>query len=178
MGRKLNRHIIHQYQVYKEYTSKMKPFVCVLCDTWPVSGKGFHSRLCEKETFSALLALCAGNSPVTDELPAQRPVTRSFDVFFYLRPNKRLSKQSRGWWFETPSRSLWRHCNGVIQTKLTTTKLCVYTVHTKHTYNSRYGMHQYIDGLAQERRNSSALAMELRLSCINPSIWNSGEKIV
>ena len=28
-----------------------------------------------------------------------------------------------------------------------------------------------IDGLVQERRNSSALAMELRLSCTNPSIW-------
>ena len=34
------------------------------------------------ETFSALLALCAGNSPVTDEVPAQRPVTRSFDIFY------------------------------------------------------------------------------------------------
>ena len=45
------------------------------------------------------------------EFPAQRPVTRSFDVFFDLRPNKRLSKQSWGWWFETPSRSLWPHCN-------------------------------------------------------------------
>ena len=44
-------------------------------------------------------------------IPAQRPVTRSFDVFFGLRLNKRLSKQSRGWWYETPSRSLWRHCN-------------------------------------------------------------------
>ena len=44
------------------------------------------------ETFSALLANCAGNSPVTGEFPAQRPVTRSFDVFFYLRLNKRLSK--------------------------------------------------------------------------------------
>ena len=43
------------------------------------------------------------------EFPAQRPVTRSFDVFFDLRLNKRLSKQSRGWWFETLSRSLWRH---------------------------------------------------------------------
>ena len=63
------------------------------------------------ETFSALLALCAGNSPVTGEFPAQRPVTRSFDVFFDPRLNKRLSKQSWGWWFETPSRSLWRHCN-------------------------------------------------------------------
>ena len=34
------------------------------------------------KTFSALLALCAGNSPVPGEFPAQRPVTRSFDVFF------------------------------------------------------------------------------------------------
>ena len=47
----------------------------------------------------------------TGEFPAQRPVTRSVDVFFDLRPNKRLNKQSWGWWFETPSRPLWRHCN-------------------------------------------------------------------
>ena len=59
------------------------------------------------ETFSALLALCAGNSPATGEFPSQRPVTRSFDVFFDL---KRLSKQSWGWWFETLSRPLWGHC--------------------------------------------------------------------
>ena len=61
------------------------------------------------ETFSALLAICAGNSPVTNEFPAQKPVTRSFDVFFDMCLNKRLSKQSWGWWFETPSRPLWRH---------------------------------------------------------------------
>ena len=76
----------------------------------------------QMETFSALLAICAGNSPVTGELPAKRPVTRSFDVFLDLRPNKRLSKESRGWWFETPVCSLWRHCNGLLigchQTKL------------------------------------------------------------
>ena len=48
----------------------------------------------QMETFSALLAICAGNSPVTGEYPAQRPVTQSFDVFFDLRLNKRLSKQS------------------------------------------------------------------------------------
>ena len=46
------------------------------------------------EPFYALLAICAGNSPVPGEFPAQRPVTRSFDVFFDLRLNKRLSKQS------------------------------------------------------------------------------------
>ena len=66
----------------------------------------------QMETFSALLALRAGNSPVSDEFPSQRQVTRSFDVFFAL--NKRLSKQSWGWWFETPPRSLWRHCNVMI----------------------------------------------------------------
>ena len=44
-------------------------------------------------------------------IPSQWPVTRSFDVFFDLRLNKRLSKQSRRRWFEMPSRLLWRHCN-------------------------------------------------------------------
>ena len=63
------------------------------------------------ETLSASLALCAGNSPVTGEFPAQRPVTWSFDVFFDLHLNIRLSKQSWGWWFETQASSLWRHCN-------------------------------------------------------------------
>ena len=48
--------------------------------------------------------------PFVRGIPPQRPVTRRFDVFFDLRLNKRLSKQSWGWLFETPSRSLWRHC--------------------------------------------------------------------
>ena len=63
----------------------------------------------QMETFSALLAICAGNSPVPGEFPTQRPVMRSFDVYFDLRPNKRLSKQVWGWWFETQSRPLWRN---------------------------------------------------------------------
>ena len=46
------------------------------------------------------------------EFPAQRPVTRSFDIFFDQRLDKRLSKQSWGWWFETLSHPLWRHSNG------------------------------------------------------------------
>ena len=66
----------------------------------------------QMETCSALLAICAGNSPVPGEFPSQRPVTRSFDVFFDLRVNKGFSKQSRGWWFETLSSSSWRHSNG------------------------------------------------------------------
>ena len=65
----------------------------------------------QMETYSALLAICAGNSPVPGEFPTQRPVTRGFDVFFGLRLNKRLSKQSWGWWYETQSSSLWRHSN-------------------------------------------------------------------
>ena len=52
--------------------------------------------------------LC-GEFTVTGEFTAQRPVTQSFDVFFDLRLNKELSKQPCGWWFETPSRPLWRH---------------------------------------------------------------------
>ena len=47
------------------------------------------------ETYSALLAICAENSPVTGDFPAQRPVTRSFEVFFDLHLDKLLSKQ---WW--------------------------------------------------------------------------------
>ena len=74
----------------------------------------------QMKTSSALLTICAGNSPVTGEFPTspvtgefptQRPVTRSFDVFFDLRRNKRLSKQSWGSRFGTLSRPLWRHCN-------------------------------------------------------------------
>ena len=50
-----------------------------------------------------------GNPPSTGGFPSQRPVTQSFDIFFDPRLNKRSSKQSRGRWFETPPRSLWRH---------------------------------------------------------------------
>ena len=38
-----------------------------------------------------------------------------WSFLFNLRLNKRLSKQSKGWWFETPSRWLWRHCIGTVQ---------------------------------------------------------------
>ena len=82
-------------------------------DSFNLSGRKFDAWWRHQmETFSALLAICAGNSPVTGEFPAQRPVTRSFDVFLDLHLNKRLSKQSWGWWFETLSRPLWRHSNG------------------------------------------------------------------
>ena len=71
------------------------------------------------ETSSALLAICAGNSPVPGEFPTQMPVTRSFDVFFDRRLNKRLSKQWWCWWFDTLSCPLWRHRNGYTATAAT-----------------------------------------------------------
>ena len=95
--------------------------VIVLCVTFSVttSWRRINRRHTwwrhQVKTSSALLAICAGNAPVTGEFPAQRPVTRSFDVFFDLRLNKRWSKQSWGWWFEMPSGSLWRRFNGSTQ---------------------------------------------------------------
>ena len=62
--------------------------------TYLVRGPWWRHQM---ETFSALLALRAGNSSVTGEFPSQRPVTCSFDIFLDLRQNKRLSKQSWGW---------------------------------------------------------------------------------
>ena len=66
----------------------------------------------ETETISASLAFMRGihRSPVNSP---RGPMTRNFDVFFALSLNKRLSKQSWGWWFKTPSRPLWHHCNAM-----------------------------------------------------------------
>ena len=91
--------------IYTDSTNvdlKSCTFFSFWCSTW------WRHQM---ETISASLVICAGNSSVTSEFPAQRPVTRSFDVFFYLRLNKRFSKQWRGWWFKTPWCPLWRHCN-------------------------------------------------------------------
>ena len=91
------------------------PYVCL--DTWASSSVHNVQKTAlswwrhQMETFFALLSIYAGNSPITGEFPAQRPVTRSFDVFFDMRLDERLSKQSRGWWFETPSCSSWRKSN-------------------------------------------------------------------
>ena len=57
----------------------------------------------------------------------------SFDVFFDLRLNKRLSKQSWGWWFETPSYSSWRHCNAL---KLPVMGLLISSSSTANAINS------------------------------------------
>ena len=85
---------IHRWPVYSPHK-------------WPVTRKMFP--------FDDVIMACRENlkksdlNPVTGEFPAQRRVGRCFKVFFGLRLNKRLSKQSWGWWVETPSLSLWRH---------------------------------------------------------------------
>ena len=86
------------------------------------------------ETFSALLVLYEGNSSVTDEVPSQRPMTRSIDVFFDLLPNKCLSKQSRRRLFETLSRSSRRHCN----------ELLFYAMKTNWTKRGNISLQLYI----------------------------------
>ena len=90
----------------------------MLIHTW------WHHQM---ETFFALLALCVGNSPVTGEFPTQRPVTRSFGVFFDMSLNKRLSKQSRRRWFKTSSRSLWRHCNDKVSIVILSPYTCLFS---------------------------------------------------
>ena len=78
------------------------------CPDGPIVDQRWRHEL---ETFSALLALYEEGPPVTGGFPSKRPVTQNFDVFFDMRLNKQLSKQSGRRWFETPWRSLWRHCN-------------------------------------------------------------------
>ena len=75
----------------------------------------FMMRSSNGDIFRVTGPLC-GEFTGPGEFPTQRPVTRSFDVFFDLRLNKRLSKQPWGWWFETPSWSSWRHCNVIGET--------------------------------------------------------------
>ena len=76
----------------------------------PLTKRGVHDDVINGNIFPVTGHLC-GEFTGPGEFPAQRPVTWSFDVFFDLRLNKRLSKQSWGWLFETISRPLWRHCN-------------------------------------------------------------------
>ena len=67
----------------------------------------FHDDVIKWKHFQRYWPFVRGihRSPVNS--PHQGPVTRPD-----LRLNKRLSKQSCGWWFETLSRPLWRHRNG------------------------------------------------------------------
>ena len=116
----------------------------------------------QPDTLSALLALCAGNSPVTGEFPSQGPVTRSFHAFFDLRLNKRLSKQPRRRWFETPSRSLWRHSNGRINGSLSDKNENVLRYHA----NAIYWLRHLVVFVATEATDSSGLRWPVNANTI------------
>ena len=77
----------------------------------------------QMESFSALLALCAGihRSPVNSPHKGQWRGALMFSLICAL--NKRFSKQSWGWWFKTPLRSLWRHCNAKVSWELSPRQL-------------------------------------------------------
>ena len=78
----------------------------------------------QMETFSALLAICAGNSPVTSEFPSQRPVTRSVDIFFDLR-------RINGWVNDRKAGDLRRHpahYDVTVMHSLRESGLCLYTL--------------------------------------------------
>ena len=89
-------------------------------DVWNTWHRGFRSShnhammTSSNGTIFRVTGPLCGEVTGPGEFPAQWPVTRSFDVFFDLRPNKRLSKQPWGWWFETPPWSLWRQCNHLL----------------------------------------------------------------
>ena len=96
------------------------------------SGEPRHSQ-CMMAAWNGSIFRVTGPLWVSCEFPSQRPVTRGFDVFFDLRLDKRLSKQSRRRWFETPSHPLWRHCNDNYYgfKKLSTFSVCEYQNTTK-----------------------------------------------
>ena len=107
----LRRHLAHYDVTVMSYISKeTKCFGLIVLLKCHILVQSLWRH--QMETFAALLAICAGNSPVPGEFPAQRPVTRSFDAFFDLRLNKRLREQLWGRWFETLSHPLWRHFIG------------------------------------------------------------------
>ena len=109
--RRLNKQSYYRWLVTNTHwrSNDFSVIFSLLCATCSLQS-ACHMITSSNGNIFALAALCEGNPSVTVGLPSQRPVTRSFDVFFDACLNKRLSKQSRDWPFETPWHSLWRHC--------------------------------------------------------------------
>ena len=82
--------------------------------TWGISSHGSDMMTSLNENIFRVTGLLWGEPPATGGFPSQRPMTWSFDIFFDLRLNKRLNKLVRLRRFETPSRSLWRHCKDLV----------------------------------------------------------------
>ena len=93
--------------IHIKYYCKMAKYRWFMFSQWPVQ----HMMTSSNGNIFRVTGYLCGEFTGPGEFPAQRPVTRSFDVFFDLRLNKRFSKQSWGWWFDTLSHPLWRHCN-------------------------------------------------------------------
>ena len=107
-----NSRVTGEFPAQMPVMQSFEIFICAWINGWVKNGEAGDLRWRHQvEKFSALLALCDWNPSFTGGFPSKRPVTLSFEVFFYLRLNKRLSKQYKRWWFEMPWRSLWRHCN-------------------------------------------------------------------
>ena len=85
--------------------------ISITCGSFPYPMQWVTWWRHQMETFSALLALCAGNSLVTGEFPHKGQWRGAFMLPLICTWNKRSSKHSWGWWFETLSHPLWRHCN-------------------------------------------------------------------
>ena len=136
----------------------------------------------QMETFSALLALCAGNSPVTGEFLSQRPVTQSFGVFFDLRLTKRLRKQSRPpviWDATAPIiTSLW-WCNFCTQStswKQAPVPLSIFRSNSKFDENSKHSSVQYtrpITTIFCTRHDSVTVVTCAKYRCDRSSIFET-----
>ena len=106
---KISRDLVHHFECCPQtHRSDM--------EYWIFQKRGGEHVILSTNTFKMTssngnISFCEGNSPVTGEFPSQRPVTRSFDVFFELHLNKLLSKPLICRWLETSVRSLWRHSN-------------------------------------------------------------------
>ena len=116
---------------------------------------------------------------IPGEFPAKRPVKRSFDVFFNLRLHGRLSKQSLGWWFETLSRPLWSHRNGMAADALATAASIIdiyplLPLQWRHNGYDSVSNHQPYDCLLNglfRRRSKKTWKLRVTGLCVGNSLW-------
>ena len=93
----------------------------------PIYSQKLENRICHDMMTSSNENIFCVTGPLWGESTghSQRPVKQSFTVFFDLGLNKRLSKHSQCWWFETSSHSLWCHCKELL--------LCLSKIHLRHS---------------------------------------------
>ena len=82
--------------------------------TWYNTTRYWHDDVIQCKHFPRYWPFVRGihRSPVNSTHTGQWRGALMFSLICVL--NKRLSKRSWGWWFETPPRSLWRHCNDTV----------------------------------------------------------------